>query len=140
MQIPNIFTSFSPKIFLTIFLVKSKLSTAKKSKTTTFSPPKKLTIFSGNQSWIFGQKMKISNSVLYFSYSWACNEIMKHYYDFKNPPSNDKVNEIWWTMFNFPSRITSWANTRIPSQNTTLAIFKDRETNDTPIWTWRANK
>ena len=34
---PNIFTSFSPQIFLTIFLVKSKLSTAKKSKTTTFS-------------------------------------------------------------------------------------------------------
>ena len=36
-QSPNIFTSFSPKIVLTIFLVKSKLSTAKKSKTTTFS-------------------------------------------------------------------------------------------------------
>ena len=29
--------TFSPNIFLTIFLVKSKLSTAKKSKTTTFS-------------------------------------------------------------------------------------------------------
>ena len=36
-QIPNIFTSFSPQIFLTIFLVKSKLSTAKKSKTAAFS-------------------------------------------------------------------------------------------------------
>ena len=64
----NIFTSFSPQIFPTIFLVKSKLSTAKKSKTTTFSrvflPKKKSTIFLGNQSWIFGQKMKISNSVL----------------------------------------------------------------------------
>ena len=50
---PNIFTSFSPKIFLTIFLVKSKLSTAKKSKPRTFSRvfhSKKLTIFSGNQS------------------------------------------------------------------------------------------
>ena len=34
---PNIFTSFHPNFFLTIFLVKSKLSTAKKSKTTTFS-------------------------------------------------------------------------------------------------------
>ena len=32
----KIFTRFSPKFFLTIFLVKSKLSTAKKSKTTTF--------------------------------------------------------------------------------------------------------
>ena len=31
------FANFSPQIFLTIFLVKSKLSTAKKSKTTTFS-------------------------------------------------------------------------------------------------------
>ena len=29
---PNIFTSFSPKLFLAIFLLKSKLSTAKKSK------------------------------------------------------------------------------------------------------------
>ena len=68
MQIPNVFTSFSPKIFLTIFLVKSKLSTAKKSKTAAFSRvfhPKKSTIFSGNQSWLFGQKIKISNSVLY---------------------------------------------------------------------------
>ena len=58
-------TSFSTKIFLTIFLVKSKLSTAKKSKTTSFSRvfhPKKSTIFSGNQSRIFGQKMKISKS------------------------------------------------------------------------------
>ena len=36
-QNPNIFTSFSLKFFLTIVLVKSKLSTAKKSKTTTFS-------------------------------------------------------------------------------------------------------
>ena len=61
-QNPNIFTSFSPKYFLTIFLVKSKFSTAKKSKTTTFSQvfhPKKSIIFSGNQSWIFRQKMKI---------------------------------------------------------------------------------
>ena len=57
-QNANIFTSLSPKFFLTIFLVKSKLSTAKKSKTTTFSrvfQPKKSTIFTGNQSWIFGQ-------------------------------------------------------------------------------------
>ena len=36
-QNPNIFTSFPPNFFLTIFLVKSKLSTAKKFKTTTFS-------------------------------------------------------------------------------------------------------
>ena len=63
---PQHFHEFSPKFFLTIFLVKSKLSTAKKPKTTTFSRvfhPKKSTIFSGNQSWIFGQKMKISNCV-----------------------------------------------------------------------------
>ena len=36
MQIPNILTSFSPNFFLTIFLVKSKLSTAKKSQTAAF--------------------------------------------------------------------------------------------------------
>ena len=64
-------SNFCPKIqfhelftqsFLTIFFVISKLSKAKKSKTTTFSRvfhPKK----SINLSWIFGQKMKISNSV-----------------------------------------------------------------------------
>ena len=59
-QTPNIFTSSSPQNFLIIFLVKSKLSTAKKSKTTTLPRiihPKKSTIISGNQSWIFGQKM-----------------------------------------------------------------------------------
>ena len=42
------------QIFLTIFLVKSMLSTAKKVQNhnifTSFSPPKKSTIFSGNQS------------------------------------------------------------------------------------------
>ena len=37
MQNRSIFTSFSPKLFLTIFLVKSKLSTAKKSKTAAYS-------------------------------------------------------------------------------------------------------
>ena len=44
----NIFTSFPPKIFLTIFLVKWKLSSAKKSKTTIFSRvfhPKKIDNF-----------------------------------------------------------------------------------------------
>ena len=50
---PQHFHKFFPQIFLTIFLVKSKLSTAKMSKTTTFSRafhPKKSTIFSRNQS------------------------------------------------------------------------------------------
>ena len=54
------------EFFIPIYLVKLKLSTVKKSKTTTFSRvfhPPKSAIFSGNQSWIFGQKMKISNSV-----------------------------------------------------------------------------
>ncbi len=40
--------------------MKSKLSTAKKSKTTTFSwlfHPKKIDNFLGKSSWIFGQKM-----------------------------------------------------------------------------------
>ena len=64
---PQHFHEFFTQIFLTIFLVKSKLSTAKESKTTTFSRvfhPKKSTIFPGNQSWIFWQNMKISNSVI----------------------------------------------------------------------------
>ena len=58
---PNIFTSFSTKFFLTIFLVKSKLSTAKMSKTTTFSQVfhhEKSTSSSRNPSWIFEQKWR----------------------------------------------------------------------------------
>ena len=52
-KIPTFSRVFTNFFFLTIFLAKSKLSTAKKSKTTTFSRdfhPNKLTIFSGNQS------------------------------------------------------------------------------------------
>ena len=52
-------TSFSPKFFLTIFLVKSKLSTAKKPKTTTFSRvfhPKKSTILLGKSKLDFCTK------------------------------------------------------------------------------------
>ena len=55
------FHEFFTKNFLTIFLVKSKLSTAKKFKTTTFSRvlhTKKSSIFSGNQSWFFWQKWR----------------------------------------------------------------------------------
>ena len=53
MQNRNIFKSFSPNFFSTIFLVKSNLSTAKKCRTATLS------------SW---QKLKISNSVLLKDY------------------------------------------------------------------------
>ena len=55
----NIFTNFSPNIFLTIFLVKSKLSTAKKSKTTTFSRvfhPKNRQFYREIKVEFFGQK------------------------------------------------------------------------------------
>ena len=53
----NIFTSFSPKNFLTIFLVKSKLSTAKKSKTTTFSR-----VFHPKKNRKFSRKIKVEFS------------------------------------------------------------------------------
>ena len=56
---PNIFTSFSPKIFLTIFLVKSMLLIVKKSKTTTFSRvflPKKIDNFLGKSKLNFRTK------------------------------------------------------------------------------------
>ena len=48
-----------------------------------FSPQKKSTIFSGNQNLIFGQKMKISNSVLvsgsYLSLSWLiCSAVIAY--------------------------------------------------------------
>ena len=53
-QYHNIFTSFPPKLFLTILLVKSKLSTAKKSRTKIFSrvfhPKFFWQFFSWNQS------------------------------------------------------------------------------------------
>ena len=73
LKIPNIFTSFSIKFFLTIFLVKSKLSTAKKSKTAAFSrvfTQNSKTIFLGKSKLNFWTKMKISNSV--------CELISKH--------------------------------------------------------------
>ena len=54
-QNANIFTSFSPKNVLTIFLVKSKLSTAKKSKTAAFSR-----VFTQNNSTIFLGKSKLN--------------------------------------------------------------------------------
>ena len=68
MQIPNIFTSFSPKYFLTIFLVKSKLSTAKKSKTTTFSRvfhPQKIDNFLGQSKLNFWTKKWRFRTVCY---------------------------------------------------------------------------
>ena len=49
------FSPVSPLIFLTIFLVKSKLSTAKKSKTTIFSP-KKIDNFLGKSKLNFCTK------------------------------------------------------------------------------------
>ena len=52
---------FHPKSFLTIFLVKSKLSTAKKSKTTTFSRvfhPPKIDNFLGKSKLNFWSKNK----------------------------------------------------------------------------------
>ena len=59
------FQRFSPKIFLTIFLVKSKLLTAKKSKTAAFSR-----VFAQNNSTIF-----LGKSKLIF---WTKNEDLEH--------------------------------------------------------------
>ena len=96
---PQYFHEFFTQIFLTNFLVKSKLSTAKKPKCTTFSRifhPKKSTIFSGNQNWIFGQKMKISNSVLPYSIhfcftckkKWKCGSCFSDYFA-RRPKESD---------------------------------------------------
>ena len=85
---------FHPKFFWQIFSLKlkSKLSIAKKSKTTTFSrvflPKKKSTTFSGNQSWIFGQKMKISNSVFQFIF-------------------DKKIKSNFWTVLNLHFRLVN---------------------------------
>merc|ERR1711860_341501 len=48
------FTSFSPNFFLTIFLMKSKLSTAKKSETITFSR-----VFSPKKNRQFSREIKV---------------------------------------------------------------------------------
>ena len=76
-QNPNIFMSFSPQIFLTIFLVKSKLSTAFKAKTTTFlrifHPQKNREIFLEikveflDKKWRFKQKPEIRDIFVWFS-------------------------------------------------------------------------
>ena len=62
--------SFSSKTFLTIFVVKSKLSTAKKSKTTTFSRvfhPKKIDNFLGKSKLNFWTKNEV----------WITNDYLK---------------------------------------------------------------
>ena len=66
--------SYSSKSFLTIFLVKSKLSTAKRVQNphifTSFSPEKKSTIFP-DQSWIFGQKWRFRTVCKLREIVWA---------------------------------------------------------------------
>ena len=72
MQIPNIFTSFSQNFFWQFFSWNQscqQLKSLKPQHFHEFFTPKKSTIFSGNQSWIFGQKMKISNSLMYLNQS-----------------------------------------------------------------------
>ena len=58
---PQHFHEFFTKFFLTFFVVKSKFSTAKKSKNhnifTSFQP-KKIIIFSTNKSWILHKKWR----------------------------------------------------------------------------------
>ena len=80
-QNPNIFTSFFTQIFLTIFLVKSKLSTAKKSKTTTFSR-----VFHPNFFWQF------------FSWNQSCQQLKipkpKHFHEFFTPKNQQFSREI----------------------------------------------
>ena len=65
-QNSNFFTSFSPKFFFNNFSREIIVVHSQKAQNhnifTGFSTQKKSTIFLGNQSWIFGQKMKISNS------------------------------------------------------------------------------
>ena len=63
---PTFSRGFHPKFFWQLFSWNQSCQKPKKPKTTTFSRlfhPKKSTNYSGNQSWIFGQKLKISNSV-----------------------------------------------------------------------------
>ena len=58
---PTFSRVFHPKFFWQFFSWNQSCQQLKSPKRVFH--PKKSTIFSGNQSWIFGQKMKISNSV-----------------------------------------------------------------------------
>ena len=83
MQIPNIFTRFSPKIILTISLVKSKLSTAKKFKTAAFSR-----VFHSN-FFFFWQ---------FFSWNQSCQQLKspkpQHFHEFFTPKNLQFSREI----------------------------------------------
>ena len=66
MQIPNIFTNFSPKFFWQFFSSNQSCQQLKSPKPQhfhEFSPKTIRQFFSGKSKWIFGQKIKISNSV-----------------------------------------------------------------------------
>ena len=69
MQIPNIFTSFSPKFFLTIFLVKSKLSTFHPKQFDTFSREIKVEFL--DKKWRFRTVWQKNYS---FDYSYDMNK------------------------------------------------------------------
>ncbi len=78
-------TRFSPKIFLTLCLVKSKLSTAKKSKTTTFSRvfhPKKIDTFSREIKVVNSQKVQNHNIFTSFSPKKIYNFLGKSNFNF----------------------------------------------------------
>ena len=67
-ETPTFSRVFHPNFFWQFFLWNQscqQLKSPKPQHLHEFLTPKKSTIFSGNQSWIFGQRMKISNSVLY---------------------------------------------------------------------------
>ena len=85
-QKPNIFTSFSSNIFLTIFLVKSKLSTAKKSKTTTFSRvfhPKKIDNYLGKSKLIFRTKNEAFEQCDYKSLKITWKSLILNHFFFR---------------------------------------------------------
>ena len=83
-QNPNIFTSFSSKFFSTNFLVKSKLSTAQKSKTTTFSR-----VFYPNKIDNILGKSKLN--------FWTKNEDFEHC-AFKNRLLELLVHKLFWAL------------------------------------------
>ena len=73
MQIPNIFTSFSPKFFLTIFSWNQSCQQLKSPNPQyfhEFSPKTIRQFFSGNQSWIIRQKWRFR--LVCFYLHWQC--------------------------------------------------------------------
>ena len=128
MQNRNIFTNFLGENFWQLF---SRNQSCQQLKSPwpqhfhEFFTPKKSTIFSRNQSWIFGQKMKISNSVKKYRTSKLSNRKM---WSLRtrcwNNDSDDEDLPIWLFYISWWYKLTKYVRTCTWfSRNSTVFII-----------------